>query len=201
MPTITLSSRPMIGKASECCVQARKTKIRWKWVVLAWASSQFSTSQVNWSLSEQVKNLGYIISFFITPVIIYLRETRYWLTGGAFWLKTVFQVFHINEETRDGLDAEQSRQVKRTPQDSINELIIWKMNPVVVPATSVKFKSAFQHSKWAVNFFMRISLYMMRLKIFECLTTASKTFTSNSGRYLIDRLACEFTVHYACKNA
>ena len=27
----------------------------------------------------------------------------------------------------------QSNQVKRTPQDSINELIIWKMNPLVVP--------------------------------------------------------------------
>ena len=147
MPTIMLSSRPMIGKASECCVQARKTKIRWKWVVLAWASSQFFTSQVNWSLSEQVKNLGCIILFLITPVIIYLRETRYWLTDGDYWVKTVF---HINEfpheETRDGLDAEQSRQVKRSPQDSINELIIWKMNPVVVPVTSVKFKSAFLYA-------------------------------------------------------
>ena len=147
MPTIMLSSRPMIGKASECCVQARKTKIPWKWVVLAWASSQFSTSQVNWSLSEKVKNLGYIILFVIKPVIIYLRETRYWQTDGAFWVKTVF---HINEfpheETRDGLDAEQSRQVKRSPQDSINELIIWKMNPVVVPVTSVKFKSAFLYA-------------------------------------------------------
>ena len=28
-------------------------------------------------------------------------------------------------------------------QDSINELTIWKMNPLVVPVTSVKFKSAF----------------------------------------------------------
>ena len=40
----------------------------------------------------------------------------------------------------------QSRQVKHTPQDSINELIIWKMNPVVVSVTSVKFKSAFLHA-------------------------------------------------------
>ena len=41
----------------------------------------------------------------------------------------------------------QSRQVKRTPQDSINELpIIWKMNPLVVPATSVKFKTALLHA-------------------------------------------------------
>ena len=57
-----------------------------------------------------------------------------------------------HEETRDGLDAEQSRQVKRTPQDSINELIIWKRSPVVVPVTSVKFKSAFPHNEvWIFN--------------------------------------------------
>ena len=40
----------------------------------------------------------------------------------------------------------QSRQVKRTPQDSINELIIWKMNPLVISVTSVKFKSVFLHA-------------------------------------------------------
>ena len=39
----------------------------------------------------------------------------------------------------------QSNQVKRTPQDSINELIIRKMNPFVVPVTGVKFKAAFLH--------------------------------------------------------
>ena len=39
-----------------------------------------------------------------------------------------------------------SKQVKRTPQDSINELIIWKMNPLVVPVTSVKFKSELLHA-------------------------------------------------------
>ena len=37
----------------------------------------------------------------------------------------------------------QSNQVKHTPQDSISELIIWKMNPLVVPITGVKFKAAF----------------------------------------------------------
>ena len=40
----------------------------------------------------------------------------------------------------------QSNQVKRTPQDYINELIIWKMNPLVVPVTGVKFKAAFLHA-------------------------------------------------------
>ena len=37
------------------------------------------------------------------------------------------------------------------PQDSINELIIWKMNLLVVPVTNVKFKSELLHAKWAVN--------------------------------------------------
>ena len=40
----------------------------------------------------------------------------------------------------------QSNQVKRTLQDSISELIIWKMNPLVVPVTGVKFKAAFLHT-------------------------------------------------------
>ena len=43
-------------------------------------------------------------------------------------------------------DVLQSKQVKRTPQDSINELIIWKMNLLVVPVTSVKFKSELLHA-------------------------------------------------------
>ena len=45
----------------------------------------------------------------------------------------------------------QSKQVKCTHQDSINELIIWKMNLLVVPVTNVKFKSGLLHAKWAVN--------------------------------------------------
>ena len=40
----------------------------------------------------------------------------------------------------------QSSQVKRTPIDIINESIIWKMNPLVVAATSIKFKSPFLHT-------------------------------------------------------
>ena len=37
-------------------------------------------------------------------------------------------------------------QVKHTLQDSVHELIIWKMNPLVVPVTSVKFKSELPHA-------------------------------------------------------
>ena len=37
------------------------------------------------------------------------------------------------------------------PQDSINELIIWKINLLVVPVTNVKFKSELLHAKWVVN--------------------------------------------------
>ena len=40
----------------------------------------------------------------------------------------------------------QSNQVKRNPQDSISELIIWKMTPLVVPVTGDKFEAAFLHA-------------------------------------------------------
>ena len=48
-------------------------------------------------------------------------------------------------------DSVQSRQVKRTPQDSTNELIIWKRNPLVVSITSVKSKisvSCMHNEQW-----------------------------------------------------
>ena len=37
------------------------------------------------------------------------------------------------------------------PQDSINELNIWKMNPLIIPVTIVKITLAFLHVQWAVN--------------------------------------------------
>ena len=40
----------------------------------------------------------------------------------------------------------QSRQVKCTPQDSSNELIIWKMNPLIVPVTSFM-----RNEQWIFN--------------------------------------------------
>ena len=41
----------------------------------------------------------------------------------------------------------QSKQVKRTPPPRFYyELIIWKMNPLVVPVTGVKFKSELLHA-------------------------------------------------------
>ena len=47
MLTITPSLSPVIGKASECFVRAKRSRIQWKWVVLAWASSRFSMLQVS----------------------------------------------------------------------------------------------------------------------------------------------------------
>ena len=55
----------------------------------------------------------------------------------------------------------QSKQVKRTPQDSINELIILNES-LVVPVTGVK--SACVMSS---EYFTRTSLYLVILKIFE----------------------------------
>ena len=46
MLTITPSSSPVIGKASECFVRVIRSRIQWKWVVLDWASSRFSMLQV-----------------------------------------------------------------------------------------------------------------------------------------------------------
>ena len=45
----------------------------------------------------------------------------------------------------------QLMQVKRTPEDSINELIISKRKPLIVQVTIVKFQSAFLHTYWTVN--------------------------------------------------
>ena len=47
MLTTTPSLSPVIGKASECFVRAKRSRIQWKWVVLAWASSRFSMLQVS----------------------------------------------------------------------------------------------------------------------------------------------------------
>ena len=48
-----------------------------------------------------------------------------------------------------GLHALQSNQVKRTPQEAINEFIIQKLNPLLV--VDFRLISAFLHVKWAVN--------------------------------------------------
>ena len=53
----------------------------------------------------------------------------------------------------------QSSQVRRTLIDIINESIIWKMNPLVVDGTSIKFKSPFLHAKWANNFYDNFSVF------------------------------------------
>ena len=61
MLTTTPSLSPVIGKASECFVRAKRSRIQWKWVVLVWASSRFSTLQVRTcSLIEK----WVVISFF-----------------------------------------------------------------------------------------------------------------------------------------
>ena len=52
--------------------------------------------------------------------------------------------------------------VKRTPKILLMELIILKMNPLVVPVTGVK--SACVMSS---EYFTRTSLYLIRLEIFE----------------------------------
>ena len=72
------------------------------------------------------------------------------------------------------------------PQDCIyrsNELIIWKMNPLVVPVTSVKFNSASMGIIACVmsnEYFTKTLMSLVRLNIFEF---ASKTFISIQGNW------------------
>ena len=62
----------------------------------------------------------------------------------------------------------QSRQVKRTPQDSINELIICK-NEFVSRSRNwcQQIQSSISACVMSSEYFTRTSLYLVRLKIFE----------------------------------
>ena len=86
---------------------------------------------------------------------------------GRAWTVTVNHfVRHYEKITKKhGL---QSRQVKRTLKVSINELIIWKMNPLVAPVTSVKFK-------WAlvVIFRVKLTLKMTTAQVVETSVTVN----------------------------
>ena len=66
----------------------------------------------------------------------------------------MLSLFNANEKLAQGFCTYlQSKQVKNTLQDSINELIIWKMNPLVVPVSFVKFKAHFclRNEQWISN--------------------------------------------------
>ena len=62
----------------------------------------------------------------------------------------------------------QSRQVKCTPQDSVNELNIWKKNESVSYSRNV-VSNSIRHSACVMNseYVTRTSLYLDKLKIFE----------------------------------
>ena len=53
----------------------------------------------------------------------------------------------------------QSKQVKRTPQDSINELIIWKMNLLVVPIPFFQIQIGISACVMSSEYLTRTSLY------------------------------------------
>ena len=67
------------------------------------------------------------------------------------------------------------------PRFRINESVMWKMNPLVVAATSIKFKFTFVHSYLAVNFYDNFFVF---IKIEKSLNgyTCLKSFTSNSRK-------------------
>ena len=78
------------------------------------------------------------------------------------------------------------------------------MNPLVVPVTSVKFKSAFRmcNKQWI---FYENFLVFGQIENLGIDLVSKKTFTSNSGKLSWQKfrnwIASEFTAHYACKNA
>ena len=82
-----------------------------------------------------------------------------------------------------------------TPQDSINELNIWKMNPLIVPVTVVKFKLAFLHAQWAVNIFTRTFLYLVRLKIFEWIKLVRRHLHQIQGNWAGRNFVTELRVN------
>ena len=81
-------------------------------------------------------------------------------------------------------------------QDSIHELIIWKVNSLVASVTCSRYQIAF---KWSVNF-----KYTMRWKIFQWMKFLFR-HPSNSRKLsrqkFHNELACVFTAHYVSKNA
>ena len=61
MLTITPSLSPVIGKASECFVRAKRSRNQWKWVVLAWASSRFSMLQVRTCSPRKMSSYFFLV--------------------------------------------------------------------------------------------------------------------------------------------
>ena len=74
-------------------------------------------------------------------------------------------------------------------QDSIHELIIWKVNSFVASVTCSRYQMVF---KWSVNFLLQFLVYdeMENLSMDEM-----------SRQKFHNELACVFTAYYASKNA
>ena len=91
------------------------------------------------------------------------------------------------------------------PPKILNEFIIWKMKPLVVPVTGVKFNSAFWTCVMSSEYVTRTSLYLDRLKIFEWMKFLRIHLHQIQGSWAVRHFptapACEFMAHYACKNA
>ena len=77
----------------------------------------------------------------------------------------------------------QSRQVKRTPKDSINELIISKRKPFIIQVTIVKFKSAFLHTYWTVNILRELLCILSDWKSWNGLTFIEDFYVKISETY------------------
>ena len=86
-------------------------------------------------------------------------------------------------------------------QDSIHELIIWKVNPFVASVTCSRYQIAF---KWWVNFWLQFLVYdeMKNILMDEIsIWTFFKLARKLSRQKFHNELAWVFTAHYASKNA
>ena len=79
-------------------------------------------------------------------------------------------------------------------QDSIHELVIWKVNPSVASVTCSRYQIAF---KWSVKFRLQLfSIQWMKLLFRHCSNSRKM-----SWQKFHNELGCVFTAHYASKNA
>ena len=131
----------------------------------------------------------------------------------ACWLRSVLKavgwstIFHELKSVVKAKIAQIHSQVSeggitvKLGQESIPELIIWKVNQFFASITCSQYQIAF---KWSVNFWLQFLVYdeMENISMDEIsLFTFFKLARKLSRQKFHNELACVFTAHYASKNA
>ena len=131
----------------------------------------------------------------------------------ACWLRSVLKavgwstIFHELKSVVKAKIAQIHSQVSeggitvKLGQESIPELIIWKVNQFFASITCSQYQIAF---KWSVNFWLQFLVYdeMENISLDEIsIQTFLKLARKLSRQKFHNELACVFTAHYASKNA